>query len=650
MKLSKTYAALLKKLRRRNAFLAEHVDYVRNHNQSKQRFALAHGRVMIEAMLATRSIDKIQEGNDLGRHPELFWELADYMKCKMSKKQSAIGLDGLATLYEYSYTMGYIGEEFDEHRLPIREHLRQWSFMKAFFRNGFERSDLTHLVKYRKTARGAFVTVKYRGAYLQDITLRHFEVARRKNLRSRDYVQFVINDAGAWLDGLGDPINTVEDLTTTKWSQAISHFKIAYEGARRCDALRYLFDIYQLAITENPDHNFFSDSYLWCREMVFDFHLPYQLAHGYELVPVGTADIYPAYEKVIFVFDKRYYKIANSHRLALMAHDYSSIKTEYYRLIIINYGAHNSCKRVENVLFFQWLEQRKMNSGTYETNLKHVDRKEAYAYRAFVFKAYQEPETRNTKLGSAKAYLRWAVENGYMTADQNIWECFNLVRTRIKSITKKTHCLTNVELVAIETTLEMMAANDVRALLALHLFRIQLFVETRAGELCDITLSNLQFNRDGSCTYFAPKQKNSGKDSVEVLFPPTATQAILDVIEITAETRASCPLSCADNLFIYETGHIHAGEFMVLSVEAYNIQLKKASRIAGLHIEVLSSHVRDTYMTTMKRFCHEHGLTELQRMVLVKHNRRSTINYYLDINRSDFLTKANRLTFGKILK
>ena len=242
----------------------------------------------------------------------------------------------------------------------------------------------------------------------------------------------------------------------------------------------------------------------------------------------------------------------------------------------------------------------------------------------------------------------WAVENHLMAVDSAAWGLFKWCRTPGRNNKSNARCLTKMELIALEKTLEEMAETDVKALMSLYLFRIQLFVETRPMDLCRINIKYLRLNPDGTSTYFAPDQKNSGSDSVEVTYTPSATKAILDTIDATAEIRARCPLACADNLFLYDSGTVRLHEFNVLSIDAYNTQLTKASRIAGLSINVISSNVRDTYMTSIKRFSHEKGLTDLQRMILTKHSRKETINSYLDINKSDFLTKANRLSFGTL--
>lgn len=648
--LTKTYATLLEKVSQESPFMANHIEEVRKVNRHKQYFGLSEGRAFMEALLNTGTAGTITEGQDIGRNPELLWTLAGYMRNDPDPEKSAVGLHGLASFYKTSFEMGFIGPEFDNYRLAMRDHVRKRGLLREFLENEFERVEDTYTITYARGLFSAIVTLHYRGHYLQDITVRHFDTTRRKTMRSKNHVAFIVHEAGAWLDAQGEPINSHRDLTAKRLQQAIDHYREVYSGDRLCDALRYLFDIYKLAITENPEYAFFADSYLWCKEMVFDFQLPMELARGYQIVPSGITEMTPPYEKVLFCFQHKARKFANSHRFSALACDFSMVKTDLYRSIVINFGAQNECRHFNSPRsFFPWLEERKMRQGTYETTLTHVNRTEALAFRAYIFRKFPTPETRNSNLGTAKAILKWASDKRLLTVEPTAWEAFKWSRTSARTKKSNARCLTDIELTALEETLEKMAESDVKALMALYVFRIQLFTDTRPNEICDMNLDNLHLNPDGTAVYFAI-EKNSGSDVVEIRYTPTATQAILDAIDATAEIRAQCPLNCTNRLFLYDAGYVRSHEYQVLSIDAYNTQLRKASKIAGLGISVVSSYIRDTYMTSIQRFCHEHGLTDLQRMVLTKHNRKTTINNYLDINKSDFLTKANRMTFGKLLK
>lgn len=647
--LIQTYDALLERIDEHSAFLAELIKKVRayNRNISRHPFGFAEGRALMTALLETGTASLIMKSEDVDNHPELLWILADHMKKDPDRERSGIALTGLAWFYKTLFGMGLIGSRFDDYRIAITDHLHRSSVFVSFLRDSYESSETTFTIQYDPHMKSALVSVSYRGSYLQDITIRHFGMARRKWRRSKDDVSFIVHEAGAWMDNQGEPINSCEELTATRLQETIDHFIDTYKGHRREDALRYVFDIYQLAITDNPDYPFFEDSYLWRREMVFDLTLPMKLAQGYQFVPLGSSDN-PPHEKVLFLLDASERKFSNTHRFSVIACDYSSVRTDHYRSIIVNYAAETSCRRFNNPrTFFTWIENRKRRDGDFDATLTHFSTNEAYAFRAFVSRKYRDNGTRNGIFGTTKSILRWACDKGLITVDHDAWEAFKWCRTRKRAKKSNARCLSNLELAAIEETLERMAEKDVKALMALFVFQIQLFVDTRPIELCDMNLNHFHLNADGTATYFAI-EKNSGSDPVEILYPPTAASTILDAIDATAKTRASCPLDCANRLFLYNAGPNKADGFMVLSVDAYNTQLKKASELAGLNICVVSSFVRDTYMTSIQRFCHEHGLLGLQRMVLTKHARRQTINNYLDINQSDFLTKANRLTFGTI--
>ena len=364
-----TYQADLQRLREVNPYFAELIEDVRNHYPHSCRYRLSEGRAIIEAVLETGCARLIKEGPDVGRNPEMLWKLADHMKKNPDRIQSSFGLNGLGYFYRACYQMGFIGPEFDNYRIAIREHLRHRCTLGNFLNGEFEVSKNPYSIKYSRSPLPALVTIKkYRGAYLQDLTIRHFEMLRHKLTRTREDVTFIVNEVGVWMDRQGHRIDSVAEMTASRLQQAINQIRKKYKDKRRVDAMRYVFDIYQLAITENPDYPFFADSYLWSREMVFDFNVPMQLCRGYELVPIGSTSKFPPYKKVLFCFERRHRPFAGAHRFSVIACDFSSIKTDFYRSVIINYAAQNYGKGLS---FRGWnREKRKQAIRTSDTSAK----------------------------------------------------------------------------------------------------------------------------------------------------------------------------------------------------------------------------------------------------------------------------------------
>ena len=252
---------------------------------------------------------------------------------------------------------------------------------------------------------------------------------------------------------------------------------------------------------------------------------------------------------------------------------------------------------------------------------------------------------KNSFIRNTRKILKWAEDKGYIHIEEGAWDDFTIFKTMYRPTPKP---LPKEYLVSIKAALEELAKTDYRAQLVLWAFEIQLFGDSRPGQICTIDITRLRYRPSTGTFEAVAIEKNGFREFVEVRYSAHQTRIIEDVIEATAELRAKCPVDGPENnLFVYSCGKYRNNEFKVLSVTMYNEYLARACRMVGLK-EFTTGNIRDTYMTAVRRHARANGLTDLQESILTHHRNKVSTNSYVDIELDLFLEKGNAVSIGKL--
>lgn len=643
VELATSYAKAKEYLSEKNAYLASIVEEVRiGHTSKRGTFGYQEAKAMMQGFYATYATERIICDEDFDHNPQLFWELGEFFKSEGSAIGSR-GLHGLRYFYRHLQKKGVFSDTFrDADKSPI-EHLKR-GCLSDFMENEFTSAENTFVIKYSRTAKTYLLALNFQSKIIQHAAVVAIEKSRRISERSKEDMA-IAKESETWFGPHASDITEYVDFTAARLTYAISYIKEHYNGRAMEKAMNFLFDMYAAIIREHPRHDFFADSFLWNSQIILDQRVPIQICHGYQLVAMGRVDDLPGYEKVLFCARNADRLSANGHRFGMHAYDLSGIKSEFYRKIVVNFGAANFSVGIDrSASFLKWLESTKHSSQRSDINEAYITREEMVAYRAHITSILREPESRNRRIGGARKLIYWAVSAGYLQIEDGALNDFISFRTVYKP---NQHCLSRHDIDAIDLALEELGKKDVRCYLARYIFRIQLFVDTRAGELCAMALDRLRFKPDGTSAYES-MEKNGGKEMIRIKYSKAATRVILEAIDATRALRATCPIDGPSTcLFLYDSGPTWGHGFKVMGTDTYNRALADACAWAKIQ-KYTSGNVRDTYMSAVARFGHKHGLTELQKAILTKHATKVSTRHYIDINLDEFLKAADGLVLGTI--
>lgn len=641
--LATTYKAASAEIESVNPFLATIIEETRiAFSKHRGFFGYHEAKAMFRGFKATDAINRIHNLSDFDKNPQLFWELCEYFKKEQKDGIGTRGLSAVRLFYHELNKRNIFTKKFAmADKSPI-EHLKRGNLSK-FLKEEFVCTKDTFLIKYEKKALPYLLSLNYKSEVLKQATLLAIENTRRKSERCKDDM-VIAKESESWFED-SENIKTYKDLTIQRFINAMEVVKKRYSGKRLKKAMNFLFDMYSVMIRKYPNYNFFHDSYLWNSQMILDQRVPIQICNGYQIVFMGRESNLPGYEKILFCANNADRLSANGHRFGMHACDLSGVKTEYYRMILVNFGSSYFSNNVDRAAtFFKWLEKYKTHKKCEDNRIKHISTDEMMAYRAYITRKLKEAESRNRLIGGAKKIILWATSMNYIDLEIGALNDFTLFKTIYRP---NSRCLTKCEIETLIETLEELGKTDIRCLLALHILIIQLFVDTRAGEICAISLKRLRFNSDGTSKYVS-MEKNAGKEMVKIRYSKSATKVILEAIEATQEIRAKCPIDGPkDSLFLYDAGETWAHNFKVMITDTYNNALAKACEYAHLQ-KITSGHIRDTYMTTVARFAHKNNLTELQKAILTRHATKVSTSRYIDINLDSFLRASDGIKLGNI--
>lgn len=646
--LALTYDAVRSDMATKNPFLADIIEQTRERFKNyRGHFGYHEAKAMFRGFEATGAVEYIKGMSDFDKHAELFWQLCDYFKQEQKDGIGTRGLNAVRVFYHDLNKRKVFSETFAKADKSPLDHLKRGD-LSVFLKGEFENSEDTFIINYQKEAKTYLLALNFKSKTIQHAALKAIEISRRRSERCKDDM-VIAKESESWFGERPEEIQDYTDFNARRLVDAMDIVRSKYEGKRLLKAMNFLFDMYAALIREHPKYDFFKDSYLWNSQIVLDQRVPIQMCHGYKMVVMGRESNLPGYEKILFCANNMDRLSANGHRFGMHACDLSSIKTEYYRMILVNYGAAKFSVGIDRACtFFKWLELKKERCSKHGVNFKSVSIEETAGYRAYVTQRLHQPESRNRLLGGAKTVIHWAASMGYLDVEKGAMEDFSLFKTIYHP---NQRCLSRQELDTLEASLEELGKTDVRCFLALHIFRIQLFVDTRAGEICSISLNRLRFKQDGTSTYistYESLEKNAGKEMVKIRYSKAATKVILEAIDATKEIRSKCPIDGpGDCLFLYDAGETWGHGFKVMVTDTYNSALAKACEYAGIE-KITSGNIRDTYMTAVARFGHKHGLTELQKAVLTKHATKVSTRHYVDINLDEFLRASDGIVLGTI--
>lgn len=637
--LAKTYASLSEKLREASAFLADMVEKTRERfSRMRGNFGYMECREFIHALFETGVTNIIHSQEDMNTHPEAFFMLADNFLVKAEKEHRYRGYHALTMFYRHMYKTGVLTEEFCFRNNSPKTLLAKGR-LEEFLRDEYEGSDHTCIVQMR-TNYPAIFSLKLRAAFLKEYVVRALSHSRsdwRKSLRSVE----IGRDIAAWYDAQGEPLRDFKDMNGARLDAAVKHiFGVYTERKELANAMYFIFDLYQVAMLDHPKHNFFADTFSWNAVLVMDQRLPMNIANGYRIVFAGVDRNLPGYEKVVFCITGQNHKYANDHRYGVRAFNLSAIKSEFYRRIVVNYIAttkHTGMTRLTTV--FSYLETRKQGK-----NLDVIITKDMNGLRRHL-SGRGKAENKNSYLRSATAILCWARDEGYLSFDDEAMDDFKWFKTLYRP---KPQPLPKDWLCRIKAGLEKLAENDYRAQIALWIFELILFGDSRSGQLCNIDLMNLHYSDVTGTLEYRAIEKNSYREVVTINFSTVQTRILEDAIDMSAAIRAKCPVNgIENNLFIYSCGKYRNNEFKVMSNTTLNQQLQKACKLVGLP-KITTGNLRDTYMTSLRRHAHEKGYTDLQTSILTRHRRKVSTNSYVDLDLDSFLKKGNGIYIGNL--
>ena len=645
IELADSYRALQGEVEKVNPFLAGLVEDTRLHfSTSRGTFGFKEGRTMLRAFINTDIINEVTNAEDLNKKSDQFFKIADYFKKEGEDGNGYRGFHSLVIMYRYLYKSGILTDLFCiEDKSP--KTLINKGRLEEFLKNEYISSDKTFLVEMRKGYPCIF-TLDLRAQFLADYAVKALSHSRSTWRQNHNGI-VIGRDLTVWYDSHGEQLRSYKDMNGERFAALVEHvLKTYHEKQDLAQAMYFVFDIYQQAIYDHPKHNFFEDSLVWNSQMIMDQFIPMNIAGGYKMIFMGQDKNIPAYDKVLFCSTGMNHRYANAHRLGSRAVDLTQIKSDLYKRIVINFissTAYTDYNRFNTLFCF--LEKRKKGR-----DLDYIDRHDLNAYHKLLttIKSHGKPlasEARNSYVSRAVGILQWAEDNKFIRIEDGAWDNFKffkcIIRPNPKAIPKEW-------LPLIRKGLVILAANGYMGKIALWIFDLQLFGDTRPGQICNTDIGNLTYNATTGTMEGRAVEKNSYGNKVRIMYSTRQTRILEEIIEESAQVRAKCPVDGpVNNLFVYQCGKYHNYKFRVFTIETYNRYLKKASEMMGLP-KIVSGNIRDTYMTIVSRHARKNGLNDLQRMVLTHHRRKVSTNAYVELDLDIFLEQGNSINVGHL--
>ena len=630
----------------RNPFIGNLIEKVRQiYSTQRGRFGYRDGRILIRGFVESGAVDIVTDRDKLNERPDAFFLVADAFKDMPEKDEGSRGMYVLSFFYRYLYKAKLLDQRF-LFREKSPKTLLTRGRLYEFLQNEYEGWDNTCIVEMVRNYPVIF-TMNLRAPFLKDYAVRALSHCRSGWRQNRNGVT-IGRDLTVWYDAQGEPLKDYRDMNGARLSATVDHILKTYTTHDDiAQAMYFIFDLYQAAILDHPKHDFFADSHVWNSIIVMDQRLPMNIAAGYKMVLPGQTEDLPGFEKVVFCLAGSRSFYANDHRFGIRSMDLSRIKSEFYRRIVVNFIATNRYTGFNRVgELFSYLENRKNGK-----NLDHIDKHDLNGFRRHIcgLKAHKgervKADHKNSYIRNTRKILNWAEDKGYIHIEEGAWDDFSMFQTMYRPTPKP---LPKEYLVSIKAALEELAKTDYRAQLVLWAFEIQLFGDSRPGQICTIDITRLRYRPSTGTFESVAIEKNGYRELVEVRYSAHQTRIIEDVIEATAELRAKCPVDGPENnLFVYCCGKYRNNEFKVLSVTMFNNYLAMACRQVGLK-KFTTGNIRDTYMTAVRRHARANGLTDLQESILTHHRNKVSTNSYVDIELDLFLEKGNAINIGRL--
>lgn len=645
-KLVNTYKNWLSEFITRNPFIGNLIEKVRQaYSMQRGRFGYHDGRILMRGFVESGAIDIVTDQDKLNERSDAFFMVADTFKDMPERDEGRRGMYVLSFFYRYLYRKGLLDERFLFREKSPKTLLRRGRLYE-FLQNEYEGWDSTCIIEQRRNYPVIF-TLNLRAPFLKDYAVRALSHSRDSWRQNRAGIE-IGRQITIWYDAQGEPLNDYRDMTGARLSAAVDHILKTYTTHYDiAQAMYFIFDLYQAAILEHPKHDFFADSHVWNSIIVMDQKLPMSVAAGYKMVLPGQTENLPGYEKVVFCLTDSRTIYANDHRFGIRSVDLSRIKSEFYRRIVVNFIAANRYTGFDRTCeLFSYLEKRKNGK-----NLDHIDKHDLNGYRRHIcgLKGRKgeriTADPKNCYIRNAKKILQWAEDKDYLHIEKDAWNDFDIFKTIYRPMPKP---LPKEYLLKVKAGLTELAKTDYRAQLALWVFEIQLFGDTRAGEICKTDITKLRYRPSTGTFESVSVEKNSFMDVVEVRYSAHQTRILEDIIETTAKLRATCPIDGPENnLFVYNCGKYRNNEFKVMTTTSYDAFLEKACNLMGID-RFTSGNVRDTYYTAVRRHTRANGLTDLQESVLTHHRNKVSTNSYVDVELDLFLELGNAINIGRL--
>lgn len=648
-KLSLSFKMALNRLSSDNPFLAGIItQMIEIHLHAGFIFRYKEALALIGVLYKTGYAAKLNSSESIASDPNIFWDLVD---CALLEPLDGVvdwnrGVYGVLSLYRFLESQRVFNKEFIENEKSVYIYVK-YKWFSDFLHTRYKGRQFYFNVRTVSSTGRAYVYIdKYKSPYLLATLTQSF--ARHRSItRSANYAAYmVLHFESLFKDP--EKIRDYSDLTPERLDDAIRAIQARFPGSKdeeKCVSwMKALFGYWSDQVIAHPEHDFFSGSFMYTVDFIINARSAVWLGQRYTLVAAGMHGELPALYRALFIVRRNNLRTASGSRYMQRSVDFADFPEPLWRRAFVNYvdmcvaQGNTNYKTVR--MFARWMMERKLGSK----HPYHISFSDMVQYRVNLLYSNRNATSRNTIIIQVRAFMRWAVKSGFLTAETGYLKGFKGFKYHFGRDAKS---LSKIEIIAISDALRRLAEekNEPRYLLSDSLGKILLYSEARAGQLCAISLSSITFNADGSATVTS-RVKNRGKSPVNFVLCKEAVGFLRDAMDVSREVRRKCPVGGPkDQVFLYYVTNAVV-PFAVMDVYRFNSDLEDACRYIGMK-KVKSGNYRDTYFTTVRRFRRMNGLTDLEEKALTGHARRASTNQYDDIDLRDIIRATRGIIIGQ---
>lgn len=633
--------ALLEHLEREYPHLYAFVQPMKHYGNSR-RLGPVRQAYLYRIFSACPSVTEDTTPHDLGKNPEMFWDLADAAASLGDDK--AYALDTVRILYTHLETSRKLSSRFFEGKRSPRYVIQNEEFRRHLTLHYNGREEIYILRHGQMKHSSNFLVLPYKNPYLREALtdcIIDWPEAWMKRTPSR---LNVLPDAEEWFEGTTNGITSWEGFNAKTLDTARRHILSKYEDPEwRRICMKFLFFFYSQLILTHKEHDFFADSYIYNTLMVINKDTPNHLAAGYEFAVYGQKDTFRQGKGVLFVIYDADLHESSNRKTEIKRFDLSKITVPQYWDAVANYILHN--KR-DNVIaarsFLLWLQDRKRLAGdkTYIITGEDIDE-----YRIHVSKTLDNSGSRNAYLTCVNRFMKWLQGTDHVLVAPDAQTNMDMFFSNYK---KNANPLSKEAFAVLTDTLKEMGKTNPRYLLTLIITHLIPLMEMRPGSIVTIEKDNITLFEDGTVKVTAVS-KTTNPSKTTFYEPKLVADLLVKAMELTEEIREECPkCDLRKQLFLYHAITSNNGmPFNAFTIQRYNLDLKEACRKAGLPL-YNSGNLRDSFMTLADIYIHTRKLSEYERALLTHHADKRSIRNYAVITIGDILERTPEIHIGKL--